>query len=170
METEDTKQPRHGIDRWATQMARNRAEAAMWDINLVVLLFAVLAIIIIMVSQDIDINIVAPIAIVGLVAVWVMARRRSKRLFQRFYAEELSGLHEEPSREVEAFAEELTPREKQILDYVAQGYANKRIALELDISVNTVKNFISKILTKLDASDRTEAVVMAIKHGMISLQ
>ncbi len=65
--------------------------------------------------------------------------------------------------------EQLTAREKEVLSFVAQGYSNKLIAAELGISINTVKVFISKILTKLEANDRTEAVVVAIKQKMISI-
>ena len=98
------------------------------------------------------------------------ARRRGKRLFRRFYTEELSGLQQEPTEDVAVFAGTLTSREIENLNCVALGYANKRIAQELNISINTVKNFISRILEKLDASDRTEAVVIAIRHGMISIR
>jgi len=65
---------------------------------------------------------------------------------------------------------QLTPREIQILNHMAQGYANKQIALELSISTNTVKVVVSRILTKLSAKDRTEAVVIAIKHGLVSIR
>jgi two-component system response regulator DegU len=63
----------------------------------------------------------------------------------------------------------LTPREKEILSYVAQGYINKQIAAELEISVQTIKNHVTSILRKLNANVRTEAVVVAIKQGLISL-
>ena len=78
-------------------------------------------------------------------------------------------MQQKPSKEAAILPAQLTPRELQVLTYAAQGYANKRIVLELGISENTVKNFISRVLTKLDANDRTEAVVMAIKHGLIYL-
>ena len=70
---------------------------------------------------------------------------------------------------VEAFVSPLTPRETEILTYMAQGYFNKQIALELNISEQTIKNHITSILRKLDANARTEAVVTAIKKGIISL-
>ena len=57
VETENIKQQSQGIERLVNQMARSRAEAAMWNVNLVIFLFAVLAIVIIMVSLDIDTNI-----------------------------------------------------------------------------------------------------------------
>jgi len=70
---------------------------------------------------------------------------------------------------VEAFVSPLTPRETEILTYMAQGYFNKQIAAALNISEQTIKNHITSILRKLDANARTEAVVTAIKKGLISL-
>ena len=71
--------------------------------------------------------------------------------------------------EAEAFASPLTPRETKILNYIAQGYLNKQIAFELGISEQTIKNHVTSILRKLNANARTEAVVLAIKQGLISL-
>ena len=71
--------------------------------------------------------------------------------------------------ETEGFIAPLTPREMQILNYIAQGYLNKQIAAELDISEQTIKNHVTSILRKLNANARTEAVVVAIKQGLISL-
>ncbi len=72
-------------------------------------------------------------------------------------------------RGVESFVSPLTPRETEILTYMAQGYFNKQIALELSISEQTIKNHITSILRKLDANARTQAVVTAIKRGLITL-
>lgn len=63
----------------------------------------------------------------------------------------------------------LTPREIEILDYIAKGYLNKQIAIELGISEQTIKNHVTSILRKLNANARTEAVVLAIKQGVISI-
>jgi len=70
---------------------------------------------------------------------------------------------------VESFVSPLTPRETEILSYMARGYFNKQIAVNLNISEQTIKNHITSILRKLDANARTEAVVTAIKRGIISL-
>ena len=72
-------------------------------------------------------------------------------------------------REAEAFISPLTPRETQILQYIAQGYLNKQIAAELGISEQTIKNHVTSILRKLNANARTEAVVVAIRKGLISI-
>ena len=71
--------------------------------------------------------------------------------------------------ETEGFIAPLTPREREILNYIAQGYLNKQIAAELDISEQTIKNHVTSILRKLNANARTEAVVVAIKQGLISI-
>ena len=159
-----------GIDFWAVQMARNQAKAVKWGLNIAVFLFAILIIIIILVSMGIHTYIVAPVAISGLSVAWFIGWRRGRKLFQRFYTEELTSLQQESSEETSDILGQLTPREMQTLNCMAQGYANKQIAFELDISANTVKIFISNILTKLGAKDRTEAVVIAIKQGLVSIR
>ncbi len=63
----------------------------------------------------------------------------------------------------------LTGREIEILDWVSKGTSNKQIARQLFISDQTVKNHITSILRKLNANDRTQAVIMAIQHGWVKL-
>jgi len=63
----------------------------------------------------------------------------------------------------------LTKRETEILEYIAEGLLNKQIAFELDISEQTIKNHVTSILRKLNANARTEAVVIAIKRGIITI-
>jgi len=65
---------------------------------------------------------------------------------------------------------ELSPREAEVLGLVAHGYTNEQIARELLLSTSTVKNHVGRILSKLGASDRTEAAIMAIEMGLISLR
>ena len=71
--------------------------------------------------------------------------------------------------EAEAFISPLTPREIEILQYIAKGYLNKQIAAELGISEQTIKNHVTSILRKLNANARTEAVVVAIRQGLIKI-
>ena len=59
----------------------------------------------------------------------------------------------------------LTAREQDVLDLVARGYANKRIARELGIAEKTVKTHISHVLAKLGVSDRTQAALYATRAG-----
>lgn len=63
----------------------------------------------------------------------------------------------------------LSSREVEILDYIARGNSNKEIAKSLKISDQTVKNHITSILKKLAVSDRTAAVVHALRHGWIKM-
>ncbi|MDP2932212.1 MAG: response regulator transcription factor [Chloroflexota bacterium] len=71
--------------------------------------------------------------------------------------------------EGKALISRLTQRETGILSYIAQGYLNKQIAIELGISEQTIKNHVTSILRKLHANARTEAVVIGIKRGLISI-
>jgi two-component system response regulator DegU len=69
----------------------------------------------------------------------------------------------------ESFVSPVTSREQEILNYMAKGYLNKQIALALEISEQTVKNHVTSILRKLNANARTQAVVEAIKHGLVTI-
>jgi two-component system, NarL family, response regulator LiaR len=61
----------------------------------------------------------------------------------------------------------LTPRELEVLAELARGRANKAIAFELGVSERTVKTHVSNILGKLGFSDRTQAAVYAVEHGLV---
>ena len=65
--------------------------------------------------------------------------------------------------------EELSDREMDVLELLAEGLANKQIAYELNISEHTVKFHVSSIYTKLGVTNRTEAVMMAARYGLIFL-
>ena len=69
----------------------------------------------------------------------------------------------------ESLPEPLTAREKEVLHKMAEGLANKQIALELRISEHTVKFHLSALYAKLGAASRTEAVKRGIELGLISL-
>lgn len=63
----------------------------------------------------------------------------------------------------------LTPREQHVLRLLAQGLQNKEIAAELTITERTVKFYVSSILGKLGAGNRTEAVTLAVQRGLVKL-
>src|SRR6266850_3553820 len=63
----------------------------------------------------------------------------------------------------------LTNREIEVLKQVAEGNANKLIAVRLEISEETVKAHMKNILSKLNANDRTHAVTIALKRGIIEI-
>lgn len=61
---------------------------------------------------------------------------------------------------------ELTPRERSVLDLVAQGLMNKEIASRLETSVRNVEKYVSRLFSKTDTNSRTELVRFALKHGL----
>lgn len=68
-----------------------------------------------------------------------------------------------------AFVEPLTDRELRVLNLLADGLSNPKIARVLSISRNTVKFHVSSIISKLGATSRTEAVTIGVKRGLIIL-
>jgi len=73
------------------------------------------------------------------------------------------------SQEEDRLVESLTPRETQVLELVADGLSNKAIAAALGVSDETVKFHLGSILGKLGASNRTDAVRLAVRRGLVSL-
>jgi DNA-binding NarL/FixJ family response regulator len=87
-----------------------------------------------------------------------MTRRTTTRLMQGF---------SEPSQRGAQPARNLTEREIELLRLVADGMSNKAIARALSVSENTVKYHMRNILQKLGAQNRTEAVTLAIRAGLL---
>lgn len=63
----------------------------------------------------------------------------------------------------------LTPREQQVLEKIAEGRSNKQIAAELGLGTRTVKEHFTSIFRKLGVQDRTEALGVAIRRGLVRL-
>jgi len=70
------------------------------------------------------------------------------------------------SRVTETSEMKLTPREQQVLSHLGYGLSNKDIASSLDISVETVKEYVQRILRKLRLGDRTQAAVWAVRRKL----
>lgn len=65
---------------------------------------------------------------------------------------------------------EITPREIEVLKFVAKGKSNKEIAQHLDITEDTVKGHLKNVFAKLGVSDRTQAAMSALQHGIMHLE
>jgi len=63
----------------------------------------------------------------------------------------------------------LTPRESDVLRLLAAGYCNKRIARQLGVEVVTVKTHLNKLMAKLGATARTQAVILAAQRGLVAV-
>jgi NarL family two-component system response regulator LiaR len=61
----------------------------------------------------------------------------------------------------------LTPREHEVLELIAAGRSNKRIALELGIAEKTVKTHVGHLMAKLGVADRTQAALLAVRRGLV---
>jgi NarL family two-component system response regulator LiaR len=67
-----------------------------------------------------------------------------------------------------ALGQDLTPREREVLALMVEGLRNAEIAERLTVSPSTVKFHVSRILSKLGVSSRTEAVAMALQHNLVT--
>jgi DNA-binding NarL/FixJ family response regulator len=73
------------------------------------------------------------------------------------------------SRIGERLLVQMSPRELEILQWLAKGRSNKEIAAQLEIVEGTVKMHISKIFSKLGVADRTQALIEAVKRGIVQI-
>ena len=88
------EQENEEIKRLAARRAGLRARDARWDLDVAVFLFGVLTIVIILLFQGVEVEVVGPVALFGLVMVWYVGWRRGKQLYQSFYEEELAKLEQ----------------------------------------------------------------------------
>jgi DNA-binding NarL/FixJ family response regulator len=77
--------------------------------------------------------------------------------------QQVSDRQEQP---VSSLNDTLTPRELDVLRCISRGFSNGEIAKQLHLSEGTVRNHVSTILSKLEISDRTQAAIIGIKHGL----
>ncbi len=99
----------------------------------------------------------------------IRAVNRGESLIQPVVASKVLSRFAELSRQVQTPTELLSEREIEVLKLVAKGNANKEIAAELSITDSTVKTHVSSIFQKLNARDRTDAVMQAVKRGIIKI-
>jgi len=88
----------------------------------------------------------------------------AKKVLQLFKNLSLMG------KDVETLMTPLSSREREILRHIAEGTSNKRIAYALGIGEQTIKNHITSIMRKLNANDRTHAVVLAMRKGWLNIE
>jgi two-component system nitrate/nitrite response regulator NarL len=81
----------------------------------------------------------------------------------------LAGQNREEEVEARASIEQITPREKEVLQKLAEGLSNKEIAASLHMSVDTERTHMMNILNKLGVHSRLQALVFAARHGLVEI-
>lgn len=82
----------------------------------------------------------------------------------------LAGHNREQEREARAGIERLTPREREVLQALAEGLSNKQIAARLHMSVDTERTHMMNILTKLGVHSRLQALLFAVRYDVVELR
>ena len=95
----------------------------------------------------------------------MLAPKIAEKLLAQFERAGNEGARTQPDLPFEA----LTQREREVLQLAADGLSNKEIASRLGISEKTAKNHTANIFSKLQVNDRTQAVVLALRRGLVTL-
>ena len=82
----------------------------------------------------------------------------------------LAGRNREEELEARASIEQITPREKEVLNSLAEGLSNKEIAAKLHMSVDTERTHMMNILNKLGVHSRIQALLFAARHGLVEIR
>jgi RNA polymerase sigma factor (sigma-70 family) len=94
----------------------------------------------------------------------------ARRVLNEFQKLASQGQTSRPRRSIDDLAvEPLTPREEEVLQLLVEGLSNREIGARLHLTEGTVKNYVSAIIAKLQANDRTHAVVTALRRGLVEL-
>ena len=109
------------------------------------------------------------IEVVGEFDTLAKARASAVKADAMLLANAMAPPDDESSPPDEWIDDELTPREVEVLELLAEGLANKAIGVRLKISDQTVKLHVASIIGKLGASNRTDAVRLAVRRGLISM-
>ena len=81
-----------------------------------------------------------------------------------------AGRHREESRTAQQTLERLTPREREVLQALADGLNDKEIAQRLHVSTETARTHMVNVLRKLDVDSRLQALVFAVRHGAVTIR
>ena len=76
----------------------------------------------------------------------------------------------EVHREAQLASERLTPREREVLQALAEGWGDKEIARRLHVGVGTVHSHVTNILSKLEVTSRLQALVFAVRYGIVTIE
>jgi DNA-binding NarL/FixJ family response regulator len=76
----------------------------------------------------------------------------------------------ESNRKAQVAIDRLTPREREVLQALAEGWSDKEIAQQLHVGAGTVHSHVTNILSKLDVSSRLQALVFAVRHGVVTIE
>ena len=82
----------------------------------------------------------------------------------------IAGRNREEEREARASIDQITPREKEVLQTLAEGLSNKEIAARLHMSIDTERTHMMNILNKLGVHSRLQALLFAARHGLVKLK
>jgi len=105
-DTQDMMKVIQEMEQMAMLKAKSRANTEKWNRDVTVFSFAILVIIVILLFQGIGLGIVAPVAVIGLGAIWLMGWKQGRRIVMRFYSEELSKLEQESEKVTKETEEE----------------------------------------------------------------
>jgi DNA-binding NarL/FixJ family response regulator len=97
----------------------------------------------------------------------VRAALEGQVVIPRHLSSGAAGARTPREEEVALLAQQLTPREREVLAMLAEGARGEDIAERLTLSPNTVRTHIANILTKLQARSRLEAATFALRHGLV---
>ncbi len=75
----------------------------------------------------------------------------------------------ESNREAQLAIDKLTPREREVLQALGEGLSDKEIAQRLHVGAGTVHSHVANILSKLEVSSRLQALVFAVRHGLVAI-
>jgi DNA-binding NarL/FixJ family response regulator len=76
----------------------------------------------------------------------------------------------ESDREAQLAIDKLTPREREVLQALAEGWSDREIAQQLHVGAGTVHSHVTNILSKLGVSSRLQALVFAVRHGVVTIE
>lgn len=156
--------------------AKESAAALRWNAYTLMFAYFILAVTVILALRDAGLVVVASVAALGLASIWIVSRLRARRVEDRLfedeirkYADMLSGQPQaqSPADATPSTNSPLTDREVEILRQIACGRTNRQAAFALKIGEQTVKNHLSHIYSKLGVTDRTSAVLVAMRLGWV---